>query len=153
MFHFVSNMCCSKCFYVTSVAWPGVESGRRQRWSPRACGKCNRRGAPTRMHKHVRTKTAGEAGLAGVATAAATERTQVWQQHAGGRAGATLHALWGLPRQSGRSRCGARIPSIGHMHLGKCVACVVFLPHAERARQGCRWAVGVGVRTNTASGH
>jgi hypothetical protein len=35
------------------------------------------------------------------------------------------HVLWAPTRQSGRPRRGARVPSVGRMHPGKCVICVV----------------------------
>jgi hypothetical protein len=99
---------------------------------------------PTCMHRRMCTAAAGGAGLAVAARGRALFDDNSNSVPVGGQ---ELHACAvGPRRQSGRRRHGADVPSGGRIHPGKCVACAVFLPHAEGAHQvrgpgrldGCR---------------
>ena len=54
-----------------------------------------------------------------------------------------MHALWGLPRQSGRWRHSACVPSVGRMHPRKCVTRVVSCRMQREYVKRVGWAVGV----------
>jgi hypothetical protein len=90
--------------------------------------------APTCM----RTPEAGKAGPAGAAAAARGDNN-MWIGVAAAcrRAGKScMHALWGLPKQSGRRGCGADVPSVDRMHPGKYVTCVVsYCMQRERVKR------------------
>jgi hypothetical protein len=84
---------------------------------------------PTCMHKHIRTVVVGGPRPTGAVAGARNDNSSyTWTGAAAAsrRTGRScMHALWGPPKQSGRQRHGARIPSIGRMHLEKCVACAI----------------------------
>jgi hypothetical protein len=65
------------------------------------------------MCRHMRTAAAGEPRSIGTATGAVAACRQASRNY--------MYALWGLLRQSGRRRRGARVLSIGRMHPDKCV--------------------------------
>jgi hypothetical protein len=109
-----------------------AQEAKRARWPP------------TCMQRRMCTAAAGGAGLAVAARGRALFDDNSSNVPVGGQ---ELHACAvGPPRQSGRRRHGADVPSGGRIHPGKCVACAVFLPHAEGAHQvrgpgrldGCR---------------
>ena len=116
---FVSDVCCIKCFMLQVLhdqapevaadgGGPLVRAGSEVgATAPHACvGACVPQQQARQQQRAATTWTG--------ATAACR------------RAGKScMHALWDLPRQSGRRRRGARVPSVGRMHPGKCVACVV----------------------------
>jgi hypothetical protein len=87
--------------------------------------------APPRfMGRRMRTAAAGGARPIGTAAAARDDNSSrsAWTDAAAAcqrACGSCMHVLWGPPRQSGRRRRGARVPSIGLMHPGKCVASAV----------------------------
>jgi hypothetical protein len=99
---------------------------------------------PTCMHRRMCTAVAGGAGLAAAARGRALFDDNNSSVLVGGQE--LLACAVGPPKQSGRRRHGADVPSSGRIHPGKCVACAVFLPHAEGAHQvrgpgrpdGCR---------------
>jgi hypothetical protein len=70
------------------------------------------------MHAYCRSRQ-GRAGPAGAAAAARGSNNNVWIGVAAAcrRAGKScMHALWGLPKQSGRRGCGADVPSVNRIH-------------------------------------
>jgi hypothetical protein len=87
-----------------------------------------RRGGPhmhAQAHGYLRTAAAGRAGPASMAATVCGDNSSSAQTGAAAACrwrGRCMHALWGPPRQSGRRRRGARVPFVGRMHLGKCVA-------------------------------
>jgi hypothetical protein len=94
---------------------------------------------PTCMRRCMRTAASGWTAPAGEAAVALGDNNSSSSARTGAaatcrRSGRScMHVLWDPPRQSGRQRRGARVPSVGSMHPGKCAVCAVSC-HMQRER-------------------